>query len=225
MIPGKKISLANDRFGNPNSSIFLNSGYCTVKPDIYFNGGSFTISGWIKPLDLSTSSYYVLIDFSNGQATDNVYLSYGGSSAYGELEIYNSVTGNYKYTDSSIELNLNVWNHLAAVLSGTSTKIYVNGTLAGTKSNSEVPTNIYRSSCSIGRSSWYPSELDAVAYFDDIRIYNVSLSSTQINSIFSEFITIDLTYGLTNYWPINNDLKGKNGANLYCSCLISNISH
>ena len=186
MIPGGIISLANDRFGNPNSSLFLDSSYCTVDPGIYFDGGDFTVSGWILPLDLANSPYYILLDFSNGKGIDNVYISYsvGSTSQMPEIEIYNSASGLYTYTDSTIGLNLNVWNHLVAVLSGTTTMIYVNGTLGVTLVGSTLPTNINRTSCKIGRSSWYPTEKDAIAYFDDIRIYNVALDQSQINNLY-----------------------------------------
>ncbi len=64
-----------DRFGIYASAMTLNSGYLTLPSGVYFNG-DFTVSAWVKPLSLSVNQAQIrLIDFANGEAQDNVFVS------------------------------------------------------------------------------------------------------------------------------------------------------
>lgn len=80
-------------------------------------------------------------------------------------------------------LVLNQWVHLAAVMDDDKAFFYINGVLQGSASGwpSVLPVN--RSFCFIGRSNMYPNDQDADAYFDEIRIYNRTLSETEINDV------------------------------------------
>lgn len=182
LIPMTSVNLASDRFGNPNSALFLNSGYCSVKPGVYFHE-TFTITIWVEPL--STGSYFnTVLDFSNGLGVDNVYLSYSNKNVP-SFFVYDKFAFN-NYTFSNISVNVGVWNHLALTMDESTVKIYVNATLARVASFLIKPTLVTRNSCLFGRSSWYPSSNnpDANAYFDDIRIYNTALDQNQINTIY-----------------------------------------
>jgi hypothetical protein len=182
MIIGANVTLRPDRFDQPQSALYLNNGYCTVPPGVYFNGTPFTIMAWIKKIETNPQSR--LLDFANGPSSDNVALSIsnyegdnGGTSPY--LSIYQgntagSVIANYTFT-------LGVWTHLASVFNGSQGFIYVNGTLHGNHTMS-IPNNVQRQNCFIGRSNWHATyaDPDANAFFDDIKIYNRALSSEEI---------------------------------------------
>ena len=66
---GISYSFVEDRFNNPNSAIYFNSGKLKVPSGVYFSG-DFTFIAWIK------IKYYVvygrIFDFGNGFASDNI---------------------------------------------------------------------------------------------------------------------------------------------------------
>jgi len=65
-------ALDTDRFGKVSSALFLNNGYATAPPGIYFDPatGGFTVMSWIKIA--STGPSLRIIDFGNGAESDNI---------------------------------------------------------------------------------------------------------------------------------------------------------
>ena len=60
-----------DRFGNPNSAIYLNKSFLQVPTGVYFDG-DFTITAWINLK--SFNSLATIIDFGNGSSKNNIVL-------------------------------------------------------------------------------------------------------------------------------------------------------
>lgn len=180
MTPYKNWSFALDRFNNSNSSIFFNTGYSEVPSGVYFDGGIFTVSLWIKTIKVFWQS---ILDFGNTNITNNVIF---------QLDQYNNPNVQIinKYYYSSPPLVINEWNHMATVLNGTKITIYLNGLNLGSQTVTAKPLNQTRSTCFIGRSNGYylPNNPDSIAYLDDIKIYNRALSDQEIiNDVLSGF--------------------------------------
>jgi hypothetical protein len=182
MTQGVSTTFGPDRFNQPNSALNLNGGYAQVPAGYYFDTPQFTVSLWVKPI--SVGWWARVIDFGNGQSSDNVILSLDSGS--------NNKPGFRFYKGSSIEggslsnsaLGQNQWQLLTATYDGTSLNIYINGVLTGSNSASFVPSTIFRTNCYIGKSNWadgYSSSL-----FDDLRFYNISLAQSQINDLMNE---------------------------------------
>jgi hypothetical protein len=177
MIVGANAALDSDRFKNPKSALYLNSGYCTVPPGVYFNG-SFTITAWVKKVQ--TTNQNRLLDFGNGRIENVIFSITSSTNSKPYLAIGQTIGWSGPLASSSA-LGSGVWTHLASVFNGSNAYIYLNGTLTMSESGITVhPDNIVRQDCFIGRSSWYPGDQDANAYFDDIKIYNRALSSQEI---------------------------------------------
>lgn len=175
---GGSVGFGKNRFNQTNSSIYLNNGYYSIPPGIYFNDGDFTILAWINVVNFARSSR--LVEFSNGQYNNNIIFAFtDGSSGMPAVQLYRG-NSRQNFLDSSLALTQNNWYHVGTVLSGTNLYVYVNGVLQGSLSNSLIPLNVMRSSCSIGRSSWYPQDSDANAYVDQLKIYNRALSQNEI---------------------------------------------
>jgi len=150
IIPQLNINFASDRFGNANSSIFLNYGWGTVKPDYYFKGSSFVIMAWIMPLSLPTNNYFCLLDFSSTDNSDvSVLYAVGGDGPWFSIFFETQYL-----ISSTIQLKLNQWNHLAAVFNGTTMMLYVNGILGRTQTSSSILFNTNYTSCAIGGCSY-----------------------------------------------------------------------
>jgi hypothetical protein len=171
-------TLVSDRFNNPQSALYLNNGYCTVPPGVYFNGGPFTILAWVKVIQILNHNR--LLDFGNGPESNNliVSLSMATTSEPCMGSLLNSVWTGVAVASSPIDLG--VWTHLASVFDGSQAYIYVNGTQSGVQPMTGVDNNI-RNNCFFGRSNWHDiSDPDTNAILDDIKIYNRALSSQEI---------------------------------------------
>jgi hypothetical protein len=76
-------------------------------------------------------------------------------------------------------LAVNTWTHLAATYDGTTVRLYVNGTLAGSAPRSG-PLASSTHPLEIGGDSLYGQYFTGL--IDDVRVYNVALTATQIQS-------------------------------------------
>lgn len=182
LIPELNVEMAEDRFGNPNSSMFLNNGYASLPPGVYFNSSDFTIIAWIKPIDLSTLGNHAFMSFSNQYQTEIVYVSYGSSTFYPEFVSQISVS-DYTYLTASEMLDANVWNHLVARQKDGILFLYLNGTLVGSITNNTPIRHVERAYCYFGHSVFI-GELNAFAYFDDLQFYGRALNETELYDLF-----------------------------------------
>jgi hypothetical protein len=178
MSVGVNAELGPDRFDNPQSALYLNNGYCTVPPGVYFNGSPFTITAWVKEVQFGYVSR--LLDFGNGYDIDNIVLTISAHTTLCPFMLtFNAGTNDPSIYASSC-LSLGEWTHLAAVFDGSNGLVYLNGT-PGASQSSASPQNVLRQNCFIGRSNWLSwGDQDADAYFDDIKIYNRALSADEI---------------------------------------------
>lgn len=189
---GKSNSSAAASFSNA-LSFAGTPDYATLPSDVYFNG-DFTVECWVYPTAFTNWSR--IIDFGNGAGNNNVLLGYtvGTSGAPGL-----HVGGAQMQASSTIPLNQ--WSHIAATLSGTTATIYINGVAAGT-ANFPIPANVVRTSNYIGRSNWGQGDPDASAIFDELRIWNVARTATEIQSkMYTELYGNES--GLQVYFPFN----------------------
>jgi hypothetical protein len=176
---GDNAYLATDRLNNAQSALYLNTGYCTVPPGEYFTGGSFTIIAWVYRVQISSQNR--LLDFGNGPASDNVIFGITDYTTGEAMVCIYQGSNSQVYPKASI--NSGEWIHLAAVFGGNNLKIYVNGVIA--QSIYYLPPNkVVRQLCYFGRSSWHlvGQDQDTHAYFDDIKIYNRTLSPSELQA-------------------------------------------
>ena len=178
MYNGYNVQFTKDRFGNENSAIRFSNGFYQVPSGFYYNG-DFTISVWIKPI----KSFYnaPIFDFGNGGSTDSIRFisttySYYSQSFYIFFKNYES------RLDTSYNLVLGQWTHFVFTLSDTVGSLYINGLLTNQNENMFSPRNLNRTSNYIGKSSGYSNFL--WADLDDLKIYNRSMSSAEVNYLY-----------------------------------------
>jgi hypothetical protein len=179
MTQGSSTSFVADRFGNVNSALALNGGWTQVPAGVYFDTIEFTISAWVYPSNVGSSSR--IIDFGNGLDSNNILLS---------LSSFNTLQPNfYIFSGPTIVLSAlstkpiteNQWQFFVTTFNGTKARIYLNGILVA-DSNTQNQTrqfNIWRNSCYIGKSNWAQDGYSH-SYLDDLRFYNKSLTQEEI---------------------------------------------
>jgi len=169
-----------DRFGNPNSAIYLNKSFLQVPSGVYFEG-DFTITVWINLK--SYNSLTTIIDFGNGPSKNNIVLGMALINANLIIgEVYDSDKPSLIKSSSSI--NLNEWHHVALTLRANSLSIYINGILDNIETISYLPRSVKRNFNYIGKSNWGVSNADA--FFSDIKLYRGALTSYEISKEYDE---------------------------------------
>ncbi len=151
-----------DRFGNANDAILVNSMASSWNwtSDVFLFG-DYTITAWVRNLGCSSANYIGLSHkfkvslfwcyifnkhFLNCQVVLEGASPIQVASSAGSCKNYmqNQSTN---FADSSSLLS--TWYHLANVLSGTTGRIYVNGTQTAQMTTMTPPSNVVKTICSI----------------------------------------------------------------------------
>ena len=175
-----RFGLGPDRFGKTDSSLYLNNGWVQMPPGIYINGPGFTISHWINSI---SSGDFIPISFSNCNLNDYISTQVSGFNLWGN-QMGGPSGSSRMYCSQKISLNL--WNHLAYVYYPNNTMtLFINGNYACSKDNCNPPgINIYRTTNYIGANP-QGTNVFLNGYIDEIKIYNVGLTSDQMLAEFN----------------------------------------
>jgi hypothetical protein len=192
------ISTAQSKFGS--SSYYTGttlSDSLSVSGIETFGSGDFTFECWWYPTQFTTG-YKLFFNLDNGAGyswnftyTDDAlsrkvfFYTYGGGVSY--------ITGG---TSGGNTTTLNQWNHLACTRSGTTLRIFINGSLfeSGTLS-----TNIATGSLTIGPH--YSNAGTTLGYLDEIRVSNFARYTSNFTPPTASFLTTTPT---TLGYVINN---------------------
>jgi len=153
---GVNKTFTSERFCSPRSAVYLKSGYLQAPPNVYFSG-NFTITAWVYAN--SYASHQRILDFGNGQAIDNVFLSFRGPTS--SLESSQSGTNGalQSITPPAIK-HLKKWYFVSAVVTqGSTARIFINGKLLYNLTDGDplfpfrLPNNIVKNKNFIGKSN------------------------------------------------------------------------
>lgn len=159
------------------SSVYLaNGAYLYAPTNIYFQN-VFTITAWFYPIQFTSNAR--LLDFGCGSYSWNIILCYaGGGSQNPFFETYSGGSSKGQLTTST-SLAANKWNHLAAVLdSNNKAYLYINGTLANSRTVNPGLINSTRTKNYVGKSNWNDGE--TFAKIKNLRIYNIALDANAV---------------------------------------------
>ena len=181
--------------GSSNGLNFSTSlyNYASLPPATYFSG-DFTIECWVYPT--AHTNWSRVIDFGNGAGNNCVLLATSNGTS-GKPGFY--VGGSQFQANDQIPLS--EWTHLAATLSGSTATIYINGVASGTASF-PTPANVIRNNNYIGRSNWGWGDPAPSATFDDLRIWSVAKTASQIVADMNNELT-GLESNLVAYFKFN----------------------
>jgi hypothetical protein len=157
--------------------------------------GDFTIEGWIY---VDSSNYYTTI-FSNGEypSTAQVVLVVTDGN---QPILYMSNGTVWSVTlSSSISLNKNSWNHLAATASGTNYTIWVNGVSGGTVGTGFTRTTADTTSV-VGRLYTVTNNYYTKGYISNVRVVKgTALYTTTFTPSTTPLTAVSGTSLLLNY--------------------------
>ena len=184
---GVNVNLVQDRFNRPNSAMNFASGYFRIPAGVYFSG-PFTVTAWVNPQSFQINSR--LMEFSDASGRLVLFTICDGGSLNPRLVFFrNAVMDTYGVpaVPASSNFKMNTWSHLAFVYDGNSFSLFSDGNKLTQTSNILPPNAELRTTNYMGRSNWYSStnNLNVDAIFDEIRIYNRSLSESEILDLIS----------------------------------------
>jgi len=202
--------VAKAQVAGPGSALNLNgsTGYIQATNNVWFSG-DFTVEAWV--FVRSYTSWARLIDFANGPNNQNVYVALSaGFTGKPAMGVFTN-TG-VPVVQATSQLPLNQWVHLAATLNGTNGTIYINGNVVGSGTRN-IPPNATRTNNYIGRSN-FSNDQYANAIFDEVRIWNVARTQSQIQANMGRSLSGTET-NLLAYWRFDEGA----GTNLVDSSL------
>jgi len=151
-------------------------------------GQAFTVSTWIKPTAWGTDvDQYIHNVFSNeGSAESSTFAfrlgSQGQSSLRQRLAIAIYQGGSANDYESSSDLTLNIWQHLAVSWDGSNVRFYINGVLDRTQSAS-ITMNDGANTFMVANS---PQDNRPYAgLIDELFVYNTTLSNSEIYQLYA----------------------------------------
>ncbi|WP_445475414.1 LamG-like jellyroll fold domain-containing protein [Methanococcoides methylutens] len=184
----------NNNHGTPNGNVAFTAGV-VGNSAATFDGKShievkdsdsldltedFTFAGWLNKKDAGVGGWAVVFskgDTSSLFAVNSPYALYHDSNG-----IYSSVRVAGQTITSTAETNFNEWYFVTVTKDGSELKFYINGELKDTKTSAvsipESDTNLLIGIDPPGTSEYFRGSMD------DLRIYNVALSQSEINAIY-----------------------------------------
>ena len=159
-----KISTAQTKFGG-GSMYFDGTGDYLNTPSnagFTFGTGDLTLECWIYQTATSVSTYRVIFG-------DEVYGSTGGYTLYSynnALNLWKGGSGGIEVIAPAGTITLNTWNHVAWTRSGSSNRLFINGTQVGATTTDATNYTSTRSYIGASQAGTFPF----AGYIDDLRI-------------------------------------------------------
>jgi hypothetical protein len=185
-------SFTTDRLNQPNSAIYLNLAYYQM-PARKYVAGDYTLSFWLKLHSFQQWAFFMHLGLSTnvysiypGYFVNNAALFRISTDLYRTPGIFitqaNGATNDLRLSVNNLQLNK--WHHVAFTQSGSIGAIYIDGqkTLQGA---CNPPTNVVRDFNEFGSDHAYGARPDAE--FDDVKIYNRSLTQDEIRKVLNSY--------------------------------------
>ena len=158
--------------------------------DLRLSGSDGTISVWIKIADVSAGDISKrIVDKSDGGAAANGYSFFLNTD--GSVEGW--ISGAQRVTTSTGIVADNTWVHLAWNWDGTNHKLYVNGSLSATASDSTRPPS---NTTNMRIGSWnHSTGREFSGNIDEVAIWNTALTQSAITELYNSGKPKDIRIG------------------------------
>jgi hypothetical protein len=202
MIQGSEITFVTDRFGYPNSALSLNGGYTYLPTGNYLTTSQFSVTLWIFPQ--GPQGWSRILEFSDGLNLNNIDFSMSTTMEDYIMNVqFLYFTTNFTCLSTN-SLTMSQWNFVAFTYDGSYIRLYINSTQTASCAFSKTMSSSSQTMNYFGKDNINSRSSGSNSYFDDIRLYTVRLTQTEISSIVG---TDDSTFAsssnnfLTNRWP------------------------
>lgn len=175
------------KFGTGSMRIQNSGDYIRISGDSDLYSGDFTAEMWINASNLTSIPNGTIWDIRTSSSNGFlVYVSYGSIGLMEGINIKALISAGF-VNDS--------WNHIGIVRSGTNMKVFVNGTQ---KISATVTANNY-SSRNTFIGSTFSGSTPMRSYFDEVRLYNQALYSSNFTPSSIAFVNDANTAALIHF--------------------------
>ncbi|WP_223608611.1 endo-beta-N-acetylglucosaminidase H [Chryseobacterium sp. OSA05B] len=163
------------------------------------SGSALSFEGWIKPSSFKSGFPYISSIMGTEVSTGNsALLRLGDASlANNKLQFVISINNVSQKLAGTIALNANTWYHVAATYDGSAMKLYINGVLDASRSQTGSITS--NGTFSVGYA--YDSSRNFQGKIDEFRVWKRALTQTEISQKMCN-VTLPAT-SLAAYWKFN----------------------
>ena len=202
-----------------SSNSYITGDFGVPFPDRSFDTDDFTIEGWVKPDDITTTQVLVSTQNSTSSTTGISVQINGSTIGYrvGSSNVVNSVPSGGQL------LNVGQWNHFALIRTQNSIKTWVNGNMSANGTTGRF-TNYTDNTFSIGDNNGTVSIPFQGGEFEDIRVtkgiarYGIDGNNNQLDNAFTppteKFPTATGDFTL-EAWVYFNNLSGSANESLF----------
>jgi len=187
---------------NPTGSYALSLDGSTesgAAGNLNLGGSALSFEGWIKPSSFKSASPYISSIMGTEVSDSNsAFLRLGDANvANNKVQFVLSINNVQQKLASTTALNANTWYHVAATYDGASMKIYINGVLDASKSQ----TGSVSSNGAFNVGYLYNTSRNFNGKVDEVRIWKRALSQTEISQNMCN-VSVPAT-SLAAYWKFN----------------------
>lgn len=176
-----QLSYGLNKFNINNSAIKIDSGkYLQVPEGVYFSG-DFSVSCFFKYTRYYTNAR--IFDFGVERAKDVVDFTLSSSSKLC-IEMFESSSADVRCTNTNIQMNR--WYFVVFTLSNKNYTFYLDGTSDMSVTDNRIPMNVTRKLNYFGKS-FVPTEPTGNVDISDFKIYNRTLTSTEIKNEYNNY--------------------------------------
>lgn len=192
-----------DNIGPGNCLSFDASGELLYVPNDFNLAANFTIEGWLQ-INASDEGFFFHIPYTNDNNTSiDMYVAGGkliARNAYPSAPLTSAPTSTTTVTDGQ-------WHHFAVTYDGTNHNLYINGVMESSivRVGSVRQTSLNKTA--IGSIFLVTGSNSLNCQMDDVRIWNLVRTPTQIKAGMCKELTGGET-GLLGYWNMNEGSGG-----------------
>ncbi|CEJ68190.1 Endo-beta-N-acetylglucosaminidase H precursor [Chryseobacterium oranimense G311] len=167
--------------------------------NLNLTGSALSLEGWIKPSSFKSASPYISSLWGTEVSDSNsAFLRLGDANiANNKLQFVLSINNVQQKLTAATALNANTWYHVAATYDGSTMKIYINGVLDASKSQ----TGSVNSNGVFNVGYLYNTSRNFNGKVDEVRVWKRALSQTEISQNMCN-VTLPAT-SLAAYWKFN----------------------
>ena len=182
--------LTYDRFYNPNSAYYFNgiNNYISLlKPEKFIGLNKYSISLWVKPIDMPLYSAGIIIGFGSAYSPYLQCIAFQANSTFFAICYNNGKNPFYSFSQSPL-FETNNWAFIVVTRDNTSISMYLNGTrvlsrTAEETNNQDVNYGPEPFAAIIGGRSNLDPEFFFKGVIDEVRIYNRVLTVDEITQL------------------------------------------
>uniref|UniRef100_A0A6M3IGI7 Putative lectin/glucanase superfamily protein n=1 Tax=viral metagenome TaxID=1070528 RepID=A0A6M3IGI7_9ZZZZ len=159
----------------------INIKNLSIASNLGYDGGAYSICGWIKFRTLTTDDNVGIFRVTNSDTDTRLDLHYDYNSGTRQIGFGRSRVGVADdYKQYTVSLGTTNWNHIAHVYNGSTCYLYVNGvnvdSVASTGSGTSAVGDIFN----IGYDN------DPAAYLEDVACFDRELTSAEVKQLYED---------------------------------------